>query len=121
MERCRSLPQWFLLIVVLLVQACQNQAEEAPEGLIPEEKMARILTEIHLAEARVSRMSLGSQDSSSLVYKRLEKQIFREFKVDTTVYSRSYTYYSTHPAKLAEVYKRVTEELERRKKPSKAK
>jgi hypothetical protein len=79
--------------------------------------MAHILTEVHLAEARVTKMNRVSQDSNTLIYKHLEKQIFRKYKVDTAAYSKSYTYYSSDPDQLAEIYKKVTEELERRKKP----
>lgn len=78
--------------------------------------MAQILSEIHLAEARVTKMNRVSQDSNTLIYKHLEKQIFRKYKVDTAAYSKSYNYYSSNPEQLADIYKQVTEELERRKK-----
>ncbi|RRB04974.1 DUF4296 domain-containing protein [Larkinella rosea] len=78
--------------------------------------MAQILSEIHLAEARVTKLNRVSQDSNTLIYKHLEKQVFRKYKVDTAAYSKSYTYYSSNPELLADIYKQVTEELERRKK-----
>ncbi len=88
-----------LLCVVGLLTACTDLDEKQPDNLIPESKMAAVLTDIHLAEARVSRLGLGSLDSSTLVYKRLEKQIFQKHKVDTSAYSKSYQYYSASPSR----------------------
>ncbi|GAB3333685.1 hypothetical protein GCM10027299_41440 [Larkinella ripae] len=119
MKESRSGPfrQWLWVLLTVLLPACQNSTVEAPKNLIPETTMARILTEIHLAEARVTKLNRISQDSNTLIYKRLEKHIFQKFQVDTAAYSKSYTYYSSDPEKLADIYKQVTEELERRKKP----
>ncbi|GAB3267992.1 hypothetical protein GCM10027347_37220 [Larkinella harenae] len=105
-----------LLLLTGWVLACQNSVVEAPKNLIPEEKMVQVLTEIHLAEARVTKMNRVSQDSNTLIYKRLEMRVFKKYQVDTAAYSKSYTYYSSNPEQLADIYKQVTEELERRKK-----
>jgi hypothetical protein len=115
-----GLSGWGLALgVVLLLQACRAEPDQGPKDLIPQDKMARILTEIHLAEARISKMGISSMDSSNLLYKELEGRLFKKYKVDTAVYQRSYTYYSMDPNKMADIYKRVTEELERRKTPAK--
>lgn len=85
--------------------------------------MADILTEVHMAEARASRLNLAGTDSSTVVYKRLEKQIFKKFQVDTAVYSKSYAFYSAHPKKMEAVYKQVVENLRKKteaKKPSRS-
>lgn len=104
------------LVATWAVAACQPAENKPPANLIPPEKMANILTEIHLAEARISRMNIGSLDSSSLVYKRLEGQIFRQFKVDTAAYSKSYTYYAAHPQEMETVYKQVVDQLKKKAK-----
>lgn len=89
---------------------------EAPENLISKNQMAQILSEIHLAEARVMKLNRASQDSNTLIYRYLEWKIFQKYKVDTAAYSKSYNYYSSDPEQLAAIYKQVTDELERRKK-----
>ncbi|WP_229201705.1 DUF4296 domain-containing protein [Arsenicibacter rosenii] len=88
--------------------------DQKPDNLIPPDKMADVLTEIHLAESRVSRLNLRSLDSSNLVYQRLEGQIFKKFAVDTSAYRKSYAYYSSHPVELEGVYKQVTEKLQKK-------
>ncbi|MGA0556079.1 DUF4296 domain-containing protein [Larkinella sp. VNQ87] len=110
----RRLGIWALMGLLL---ACQKPTTEAPADLIPKPKMAQILTEIHLAEARVTKLNRISQDTNTLIYKHLERQIYKKYQVDTAVYNKSYTYYAADPQQLADIYKLVTEELEKRKKP----
>lgn len=103
-----------LLSVMGLLSSCTELDDKQPDDLIPESKMVAVLTEIHLAEARVSRLGLGSLDSSTIVYKRLEKQVFQKFKVDTSAYSKSYVYYSSHPLQMEAIYKQITDNLQKK-------
>ena len=81
--------------------------------------MADILTEVHMAEARISRINLRSVDSSHIAYKHLEDQIFRKFGVDTATYRKSYIFYSSHPTNMEAIYKQVTEKLQKKTKMKK--
>lgn len=104
-----------LMLLVGGLLACDGDASP-PDDLIPQEKMAEILTEIHVAEARVTNMQLKSQDSSIFVYDELQKMIWKKNKVDTSLYHSSYTYYTSHPALLNEIYDQVEKKLEVREK-----
>jgi hypothetical protein len=99
-----------------LVAACTAPEDKAPDNLIPEEKMADILAEIHIAESRVSRMGLHAIDSSNIAFKHLEGQIFKKFQIDTVVYRKSYFFYASHPSDMEAIYKRVTEKLQQKQK-----
>lgn len=107
--------------IVLLVgliaglSACDSE-EEPPSDLLSEEKMADILADIHVAEARVTNMQLRSLDSSVMVFERLQDQIWKKHQVDTSLYRRSYTFYTSHPAYLSEIYDKVEKKLEAREK-----
>lgn len=103
-----------LLLNGWLFAACALPQDDQPDNLIPEEQMSAILTEIHLAEARVSRMGLGASDSSNVVYKRLERQIFKKLKVDTSAYSKSYVYYSSHPRQMETIYTKIAANLKKK-------
>ena len=105
---------WTLLLGGWLAIACTNPTDMKPAGLIDEGRMADILTEVHLAEARVSRLGLTSVDSSQLVYKHMENQIFKKFGVDTAAYRKSYIFYSSHPADMEVIYKQVTQRLQKK-------
>lgn len=102
-----------LLPGIGLLVACTAPEDKQPDNLIPESQMATILTQIHLIESRVSRMGLGSSDSSNIVYKRLEQQVFRTLRVDTNAYTKSYVYYSSHPRQMETIYKQITENLKK--------
>ena len=103
------------LLSLGLVWACQSPGNERPATLIPVDKMAAILTEVHLAESQVSRLGLRSVDSSNVAYKHLERAIYKRFGVDTATYNRSYIYYSSHPREMETVYKRVVEKLQQKR------
>ncbi|MVM40265.1 DUF4296 domain-containing protein [Spirosoma sp. HMF3257] len=103
-----------LLLSGWLVLACTAPEDEKPERLVPTDQMADILTEVHMAESRVSRLGLGSIDSSNMAYKHLEAGIFKKFGVDTAAYRTSYIFYSSHPQDMEIIYKRVTENLQKK-------
>ncbi len=105
---------WSLILGGWLVAACTAPDDKRPENLIPDDKMADILTEVHLAESQVSRLSLRAVDSSNIAYKHLESRIFKKFGVDTATYRKSYIFYSSHPADMEIIYKRVTEKLKKK-------
>ncbi|SFD10564.1 DUF4296 domain-containing protein [Spirosoma endophyticum] len=112
---------WCLLISGWLMAACTAPEDERPDNLIAQDKMIDILTEVHIAESQVSRLSLGSLDSSNIAYKHLENQIFRKFAVDTAMYRKSYIFYSSHPSDMEAIYKQVTERLKQRADTTKSK
>lgn len=87
--------------------------DEKPDNLIPADKMANVLAEIHIAESKVSRLNIRSTDSANVVYKRLERGIFKKFAVDTSAYNKSYAYYSSHPAELEALYQQVVAKLQK--------
>ena len=102
---------WSLVVSIWLLSACTAPEDQRPDNLIDEGRMADILTEVHIAEARVGRLSLGSIDSTNIAYKHLESQIFRKFGVDTTTYRKSYSFYASRPADMEAIYKKVVDKL----------
>ncbi|MPR34632.1 DUF4296 domain-containing protein [Salmonirosea aquatica] len=100
---------------LLILLACSGD-EKPPGDLIPQDKMAKILADIHVAEAQVTNMQLRSLDSSVMVYGELQKKIWKKYKVDTLLYRKSYSFYTSHPAYLTEIYDQVEKNLEIREK-----
>ena len=93
-----------------------TKEEAPPEGTLPEEKMADILTDIHIAESRVTRLQLKSLDSSILIFDKLKQDIWKKHQVDTLAYRNSYTFYMTHPVYMTRIYKNVEKNIEAREK-----
>lgn len=105
----------FILGITLCLSACDGE-EKPPSDLLSEDKMAAILTDIHLAEARVTHLQLRSLDSSVLAFEQLQNQIWKKHRVDTTLYHKSYTFYTSNPAYLTGIYDKVEKNLEAREK-----
>ena len=105
---------WSLLLSGWLITACTAPEDKQPDKLISQEQMADILTEVHMTEARISRLNLRAVDSANIVYKHLESQIFKKIGVDTATYRKSYIFYSSHPADMEAIYQRVTERLKQK-------
>lgn len=105
-----------LICALFFVASSCSTDDRPPKGTLSEDKMATILADIHLAEARVSNLGLKSMDSSLLVYEQLERQIWKKYKADTAHYKVSYSYYVSHPKELARIYDKVAKKLEAREK-----
>ena len=112
--------RWLLPCSLLMLLACSEE-EKRPGNLISEDKMAKILADIHLAEAQVTNLQLRSLDSSVTVYEELQQKIWKKYQVDTLLYRKSYSFYTSHPAYLAEIYEQVEKNLDRREKKKKRK
>ncbi len=117
MPQSSTILQRTLLVASLFIGlwACDGQ-EKPPGDLISEEKMVNILTDIHIAEAKTTNMQLRSLDSSVIVYGELQKQIWAKYKVDTLLYQRSYSFYTSHPSYLTAIYEQVEKKMEAKEK-----
>lgn len=117
MRRIVSFSRAFTLFGVFLIvfSSCGNE-DNPPQGTLSEEKMATILSEVHIAESRVTRLQLRSQDSSLLVFNKLKNEIWKKQKVDTLTYRVSYEYYMAHPERMARIYQNVQKKIEAREK-----
>jgi hypothetical protein len=98
--------------IVVFAWACRPATDSPPANLIPEDKMVQVLTDIHLAEAKATKLGIVSNDSTTLIYRQLERQLYKKYGVDTATYNRSYTYYASNPERFAEIYKRVVSGLQ---------
>lgn len=78
--------------------------------------MVNILTDIHIAEAKTTAMQLRSLDSSVIVYEKLQKEIWEKYKVDTLLYQKSYSFYTSHPSHLTDIYEQVEKKIEAKEK-----
>jgi hypothetical protein len=107
-----------VLGIILMLLACYNRPTR-PKDAIDEATMAKILAEIHLTEARVSRLSFKDYDSTKLAYKFLEQQIMIKYKTDTARYRASYNYYVTNPEQMTKLYENVLKNLDELKKKKK--
>lgn len=103
----------YILLFFVILSACVSPPS-IPNDVLPKEKMATILAEIHITQTYVSRLNFGSSDSTQVAYNTLEKELFKKQKIDTATYKRSFTFYSAQPEYMTEIYEDVLKKLEKK-------
>lgn len=100
------------LIALLSLAACN-----AGKPPVAEDKMAAVLVDIHLAEARASQIPADSNghadmgrnlDSLAVFY----QSVLQHHSLDTATFREAMNWYSAHPEQLDSVYKKGVVRLE---------
>lgn len=90
-----------------LLFSCGDLTEVAiPDSVLPEEKMAEVLVDIHLLEAS---MNLNVAETDRVRPANID--IFSKHGTTRQEYDESYRFYTENPEKLAEVYQLVLNSL----------
>jgi hypothetical protein len=98
----------FVLIFSALV-SCGESELKIPEGIIPRDSMIMLMSDIHLAEARLL-IGGGGVDMKN---KYLQNVLYRH-GTDTARFNRSFNFYSDHPEYFTKMYDEVIVEISRR-------
>jgi hypothetical protein len=102
-----------MLIVVLSVFlfSCRQgeKTVSIPSDVLPKERMALVITDIHLAEAEASLKTFPDTSSEKLNFRK----IFDKNNISKEQYDKSIAFYVDHPELLNEVYEQVLNELSR--------
>jgi hypothetical protein len=100
-----------LFTVFIAFASCSKPPVKKPEVLLQENKMIRLLVDIHIAEATyINRRHRDPQvDRSSSVdfyYSVLEKH-----QIPDSVFEKSFVFYASQPRKFERMYRKVMNEL----------
>lgn len=102
------------LACCLLLVACSKADEKE---ILSKEKLASVLSDIHLAEAKINEKHIGSSDSALVLFQEIQKSIFQKHGVDSVQVNRSFEAYVKEPDQFLEMYEMVSEELSKQVKP----
>ena len=96
-------------LLVFLVVACQNpQKVVIPQDTIPADSMSLLLTDMHLVDgAKVGRRMIG--DSLGVV--DYYNKIYSKYNISEKRFTKSFNFYSSHPALMNDIYDQVLENL----------
>ena len=108
-----------IFLLTFLLTACGS--DDKPKNLIPEDKMAKVLSEIHILEAQINNLHFQHEDSSVFVYQKKRFELMKTFKLDTATFRVSLKYYLLNPDKMKGIYTEVKKNLEAKKKVIEAK
>lgn len=81
-----------------------------PKGLINEDKMVEVLTDIHMAEGMASSLPIP-YDSSKKIYPILEKEVFSKHQITDSAYMKSFEYYLGNSKVMERIYSRTIDSL----------
>lgn len=83
---------------------------EKPEWLLEKDKMIGFLIDLHLTEARLTRLGV-KRDSTQKLFEAYEKQLFDKHEIDDSIYYKSYNYYLEDIKEMKEIYVAVVDSL----------
>ena len=104
---------WQTYIILAVFASCTMQKPvrpEAPQNLLPADKMVEVITQMHLADALVSSMHQAS-DSALIHRKSMYGLIYKRAGVSENDFESSFNYYKLIPDRIDSIYADVIEEL----------
>jgi hypothetical protein len=101
----------FLLILFgIFLFACSNSSKVGiPDNVLPKEKMADVLVDVHLMEAAMN-INASSTDKFN---SSLKIDVYKKHKITKQQYENSFEFYTQNPELLGEVYQLVLSNLSR--------
>jgi hypothetical protein len=102
----------FLALGVFTLSACSDKSDD---DRLEQEKMAQVLADVHIDEAIVQNMNVGSTDTAVVLFHEISKQSFKKRGLDSATVSKSLASYVKDPAAFIKLYTRVNEIIEERR------
>lgn len=103
------------LITVILLSSCGSEQPEVkiPEDVLHKDSMARILVDIFMLDAYLNQKQINSEEKK-LQIAPYYHSVFSKYHVDQQAFDRSFTFYSSHPDLMNDIYKEAQSEVSRR-------
>ncbi len=99
-----------LLFIISASFGCSGDAEiSIPENVLPKEKMAAVMLDIHLTEASMN-LSLNPQ-TININHSDIKVDILKKHQLEKKQFDESFAFYTQNPALLNEVYQIVLDDL----------
>lgn len=100
-----------LIIACLLFFACSGEKTVSiPENILPQEKMAEVMLDVHLLEATMN-LNSTSADKITPGNPSPSFDVLKKNNISKKLYDESFDFYTQHPELLIEVYQSVLNEL----------
>jgi hypothetical protein len=99
----------FYSIISIVLYSCSANNEK-PDNILEKQKLAEVLIDIHLIEARTTQARLP-RDSSISYFTYLKDSIFKLHNIDSATYRQSMIYYSENIREIDLIYEIVLDSL----------
>jgi uncharacterized protein DUF4296 len=103
----------FSILLFALLFSCnstENSKVDVPDNILPAEKMAKVMVDVHLLEASLS-ISTYSKDNVVMNNINPSSDILKKNEVTKAQYDESFRFYSQNPPLLVQVYQLVLNDL----------
>ena len=102
-----------ILFIVLLFVSCSSETS-VPNDLLQPDKMTDVMEDIYLSEGIVA--NIGSQDRAAERQMAIDyySVVYKKYKVDSTIFRKSFDYYSMHPKLMQEIHEQVIDRLSKK-------
>ncbi len=94
--------KYALIALVISISACA-QTETKPNPFFDRKQMAEVLTDVHLAEAKVNALVLSGDTLNKTMLAHYDF-IYKKHKINEKEFKDNYTYYLENPVLLDSVY-----------------
>ncbi len=95
-----------LFFLIIFFAACNSDG--APDGIINQDRMVKVLTDIHLADGYAS---VNYGDTSKQQIKAMYLAIYKKYNTDSLQVRKSLEFYSMHADRLKTIYEQVSAAL----------
>lgn len=100
------------IVFCFLLFACsKNATVQIPESVLPVEKMAAVMVDVHLMEAATNLNVRNSESVGGGGSIPLFIDIFKKHNITKEQYNKSYDFYTQNPEHLNKVYELILVEL----------
>ena len=102
----------FLTLFTAFLIACSGNEEiKIPDTVLPEQKMAEVMVDVHLMEATMNLNIKNVDNVSSGTNVIPSVDIFKKHHINKKQFDESYTFYTHNPELLVEVFEMVLNDL----------
>ncbi len=104
--------KFLLLFVSAIILACNSFHSASTEDteVLSQDQMIQVLTDIHIAEAKVTDLAM-SGDTVAITEAKYYQVVFDKNKTNAKQFEKSYKYYTTKPVQLDSIYQQVITNL----------
>lgn len=102
--------KYFLYILLFLSFACSRREAKDPKGLYSRKEVASFLVDLYILEAKIQNLKV-SKDSSKVIFRHYEKQLYEKHGMNDSLYRLSFEYYMSDPQGLTDIYSIVVDSL----------
>jgi hypothetical protein len=97
--------------VLVFLAACTK--DKTPEGIIKQEQMTSLLTQIHIVDGGLYNVT-QMPDSLYKYGTARYLEVFKKFHTNTAQFNKSYKYYTAHPEMLETIYEQIIINLQQK-------